>query len=144
MTTPAETVAEFFRVVRSGERPDRAAEYLAPEVLAHQVRSDSPETIRRDPEGYADHVRDMLSTFGPFRLTIDEFISDGDRVYVRWIQDGWHQDMIEGFPPTGRPLRTVGSAVYRVQQGKIIEYWMQQDQAGLLAQLEEAQDKRPL
>ena len=129
-------MSEFFRVVRSGERPDRAAEYLAQTVLAHQVRSDSPHTVQRDPEGYAEHVRDMVATFGPFSLTIDEFISDGDKVYVRWSQSGWHQSAIDGYPPTGRPLRTVASAVYRVERGKITEYWMQQEDAGLAAQLQ--------
>jgi SnoaL-like polyketide cyclase len=103
--TPAEAVSEFFRVVPSGERPDRAAEYLAPTVLAHQVRSDSPETIHRNLEGYAEHVRDMVAMFGPFSLTIEEFMAGGDKVFVRWTQHGWHRATIDGFPATGPPAR---------------------------------------
>ena len=141
MRTPAETVSEFFRVVRSGEQPDRAAEYLAATVLAHQVRSDSPETIQRDPDGYADHVREMVAMFGPFSLTIDEFIAQENKVYVRWTQNGWHKAEIDGFLPTGRPLRTVASAVYLVADGMITEYWMQQEDAGLTAQLQENQTR---
>ncbi|MFC0680310.1 ester cyclase [Lysobacter korlensis] len=135
MRTPEETVSEFFRVVRSGDRPELAREYLAPAVLAHQVRADSPDTIQRDPDGYTEHVRDMVATYGPFSLTIDEFIADGDKVYVRWTQTGWHRAPVDGFAPTGRPLRTVASAVYRVTGGMITEYWMQQEDSGLRAQL---------
>jgi predicted ester cyclase len=136
MRSPAETVTEFFRLVRSGAEVNRAGEFMTATVLAHQVRSDSRETIPRTPEDYAEHVRDMLATFGPFRLTIDELIADESKVYVRWAQDGWHRGPIGDFPPTGQPVRAVASAVYRVESGRIAEYWIQQDEAGLVTQLE--------
>nr|WP_231133976.1 ester cyclase [Motilibacter deserti] len=128
-------VREFFRVVRSGREPDRAGEFFAPVVLAHQVRSGAAETVRRTPEGYAGHVREMLGQFGRFNLTIDELVAAGDRVYVRWTQAGRHVGAIDGVAATGRPLTVVASAVYRVSGGRITEYWIQQEDSGLTAQL---------
>ncbi len=136
MRSATETVAEFFRIVRSGAEPDRAGEFLAATVLAHQVRSGSSDTIRRDPEDYAAHVREMLAAFGDFTVTVEELIAEGEKVYVRWVQDGWHRGPIAGFQPTGLAVRVVASAVYRVDRGRIIEYWIQQEDAGLLSQLE--------
>jgi predicted ester cyclase len=63
-------------------------------------------------------------------------LAQGDRVYVRWRQTGAHRGPIDGFPPTGRPLVEVASAVYRVRDGKIVEYWIQIDREGVRLQLE--------
>ncbi len=54
---------------------------MAPVVLAHQVQSEDEVTIERSPDDYADHVREMIATWGQFDLTIDEFLVDGARAY---------------------------------------------------------------
>jgi len=82
----------------------------------------------------------MLATFGRFRFFVDELLAEGDRVYVRWHQDGHHQLRDDGTPGTGRPVREVGSAVYRVEDGRVAEYWVQLDRAGLQAQLQDPED----
>jgi predicted ester cyclase len=136
-------VRAFIAEVRSGRNPDRAAEYMAPLVRAHQVVADRPHTVERTPQEYADHIREMCSAFGRFTLELEECLAQGDRVYVRWRQTGRHQALLEGFAPTGRTLIEVASAVYRVANGQIVEYWIQVDQAGLLHQLAEAATDRP-
>ncbi|MFJ9950514.1 ester cyclase [Kitasatospora sp. NPDC091207] len=60
---------------------------------------------------------------------------DGDRVHARWTQHGHHLAPINGRPPTGRPLTEKASAVYRVEAGRIVEYWIQIDRQGLPARL---------
>lgn len=108
---------------------------MAPVVLAHQIRAGATQVIDRSPANYAAHVREMIETFGAFSLTMDEMLVDGDKAYVRWTQHGSHLGAVDGHAPTGRPLETVGSAVYRVEDGMIAEYWIQQDAAGLADQL---------
>jgi predicted ester cyclase len=122
--------------VRSGAAPERAAEFMAGSVLAHQVRSEQTETVTRTPEQYAEHVREMIEAFGAFEFRVDELIVDGDRAYARWTQHGHHLAEIDGYAPTGQPVTEVASAVYRVENGLIAEYWIQIDRAGLTAQLE--------
>ncbi|HEU4325149.1 MAG TPA: ester cyclase [Roseiflexaceae bacterium] len=143
-TSPADVVRAFFSEVRSGRDPDRAVELMAPLVLAHQVVSEEPVTVERTPQNYADHVREMQAVFGRFELEISELLADGDRVYVRWRQTGRHMGEYDGFAPTGLPLVEIASAVYRVADGRIVEYWIQIDRAGLQAQLERnARAERP-
>lgn len=136
LQAPAHIVRGFFANVRSGRNPDDAQRYLAEQVWAHQVMADEPRSIARTPQDYADHVREMQAAFGDFTLEVTECLAEGDRVYVRWRQTGTHAGVIEGFEPTGRPLVEIGSTVYRVAQGRIVEYWIQLDRAGLQAQLE--------
>ena len=136
MTEPAAVVRTFFDVVRSGCDPDGAAAFMAPRVVAHQLTSEGEGTVERTPAEYAAHVREMLAAYGQFRLELTEVLADGDRVYVRWRQTGIHRREIDGFVPTGLPLVEIASAVYRVAEGRIAEYWIQIDREGLRTQLE--------
>ncbi len=129
MSPAARVVAEFLARVRVTGDPVAARRVLAPVVLCHQVVSEAPETVERTPEAYAAHVRDMREQFGPFRFVVAELISEDDRIYVRWQQ---HGHLLQG---DGRPVTDVGSAVYRVADGRIVEYWVQLDRLGLLAQI---------
>jgi len=129
---PERVVRSFFEVVRSGAAPDRAGEFMAPRVLAHQVQSEDPTTVERTPAQYAEHVREMLAAYGPFTVTLEEVLAARDRVYVRWRQQG--HDV--GRPhATGRPVTELASCVYRVVDGLVVEYWIQVDRAGVAAQL---------
>lgn len=136
MVTAAEVVEQFFKRVRSGQEPDAAHEYMATRVAAHQVTAENEVTVERSPSNYADHVREMIDAYGTFQLQIEEFLASGDRVYVRWKQTGTHVGEVDGFAPTGKPVIEIASAVYRIEEGNIVEYWIQIDREGIRRQLE--------
>jgi predicted ester cyclase len=142
LPTPVQIVRAFFVNVRSGLNPDDAHRYMANQVWAHQVVADEPRSILRTPQEYADHVREMQAAFGDFTIEITECLSEGDRVYVRWRQTGTHVGIIDGFEPSGLPLVEVASAVYRIERGRIAEYWIQIDRGGLWKQLEQNAQRR--
>lgn len=104
-------------------------------VIAHQIISGEAIAIERTPQNYTDHVHEFIDCYGKFDLVVEEFITQQSKVYVRWRQIGLHQNSIFGYPATGKTLITIGSAVYRVENGKIVEYWIQQENDGLKAQL---------
>lgn len=136
--SPDFVVRQFVERVRSGLEPEAACELMAPVVKAHQVVSGKPSMVERSPANYAEHIGEFLDAYGQYQLQIEEFMSAESKVYVRWRQVGRHMGTILGYAPTGRELVTVGSAVYRVESGRIVEYWIQQENAGLEAQLKEA------
>jgi len=131
------TVREFLEIVRSGKAPERSAEFMEDTVIANQMNSERYEVIKRTPQNYADHVRDFLATYGAYQFEITELIAGNDKVYVRWKQTGKHLTEIDGFKPTGLPVIEIGSAVYRLTDGKITEYWIQLDRKGLELQLQQ-------
>jgi predicted ester cyclase len=138
MSQPKQIVADFLNEVRSGANPERAADFMTDRVLAHQVVAEEELTVERTPEQYAAHVRDMLDAYGPFRFRVDELIAEDDRVYARWTQHGHHLAEVDGYAATGKPIVEVASAVYRVEHGRIAEYWIQIDRFGLIEQLQRA------
>jgi reactive intermediate/imine deaminase len=133
--TAGDVVRQFLNEVRTGLHPEKAKEYMADTVWAHQVNAESPTTVKRTPQNYTDHVHYFLQLFGKFEFEIQEFISQGNKVYVRWKQTGKHSKDIDGYKPTGLPLVEYTSAVYRVENNKIAEYWIQMDRLGMEEQL---------
>lgn len=133
--TAEQVVRGFFQEVRSGQAPDNAHLYMAPLVLAHQMNSENPVTVRRTPQEYADHVREMQAAYGTFQLEIEELIAGEDKVYVRWKQTGKHVGPAEGFAASGKEVIELASAVYRIDHNRIVEYWIQIDRHGILEQM---------
>ena len=135
-TAAARTVARFLAEVRVTGDEDAAVRLMAPVVRCHQVVAPEATTVLRTPQEYARHVQDMLAAFGRFRYVVTEVLADGDRVYVRWSQHGHQLLAPDGSPGTGRELTEVGSAVYRVEDDRVVEYWIQLDRLGILEQQE--------
>ncbi|MGE7941964.1 ester cyclase [Lysinibacillus xylanilyticus] len=133
--TPEQIVKKFFEEVRSGNNPDYAIELMADQVLAHQVISEEELTVLRTPQDYADHVKEMVEAYGDFTLEIQEFMVQENKVYVRWKQVGTHVGEVDGYQPTSLPVIEIASAVYRIEDEKIAEYWIQIDRAGIEKQL---------
>ena len=131
-TPAAVVVRRFLEVVRSGRQPDDAHHYMADRVLAHQLTGEHESTIRRTPAEYADHVRAMLIEHGNFTLETLTFVASDDLVAVTWRQIGEQ-------PPTGRdttkPVTELAACTYRVDSGRIVEYWLLIDRFGIEYQL---------
>jgi predicted ester cyclase len=134
-TSNKEIIKQFLEQVRSGKHPDKAFLFMADTVNAHQVNSENQVIVKRTPQNYADHIRDFLKMYGNYSFEITELLAEGDKVYVRWLQTGNHLAEIDGYSPTGKPLTEIAGCVYRLDGGKIVEYWVQADRLGLEKQL---------
>ncbi|NCD72555.1 Rid family detoxifying hydrolase [Mucilaginibacter agri] len=130
------TVRDFLEIVRSGKAPQRAGEFLADSAKAHQLNAEHPETIVRGPENYAQHVADFRSAYGHYQFNIDELFANGDKVYARWQQTGTQIADVDGFKATGLPVTVYINAVFKVANGKIVEYWVMTDRKGVDLQLQ--------
>ena len=119
--SPKALVEEFLIEVRSGKHPEFADRYMADKVVANQLVSEVVQVIERSPADYTEHVFEMKKEYGEFDFRIDELLADGDKVYARWTQ-------------MGCGIRQVTSCVYRVENGLIVEYWIQIDRLGLQLQ----------
>ncbi len=105
-----------------------------------------PDYVGYDPvapdEGQAHGPADvkmfveMVRTAVPdIHFTIEELIADGDKVIARWRLVGTQTGTLMGMPPTGRRGSVSGTIIYRVQEGLLVQAWMNWDAAGMLRQL---------
>lgn len=142
-TQPKAVVQGFLDNVRTGRDPDAVARYFAPQVPAHQITSEGETIVMRTPQNYAAHVREFLATYGQFSFEVADMIAEGDRVFVWWRQHGHHVGTVNGEHPTGAPLTSITAAIYRVKDGRIVEYWVLDDRKGLELQLQRLAEQSP-
>jgi steroid delta-isomerase-like uncharacterized protein len=85
-------------------------------------------------EGVVDRFTILVSAFAP-RFTIEDVISEGDRVVVRWTNAGTHIGEFAGAPATGRTFTIAGIDIYRLEGDLLAEHWHVIDQLSMLGQL---------
>jgi len=111
---------------------DVADELFAPDYVGHNPAD--PEDVR-GPEGAKERVSMHRNAFPDVRLSIEEQVTEGDRVVTRWIASGTHQGEMMGIAPTGNQVRVDGITISRMEDGKIVEEWELFDNLGLMQQL---------
>jgi steroid delta-isomerase-like uncharacterized protein len=93
----------------------------------------APEPL--DREGWKQGMAGFLTAFPDGHFVVDEVISEGDRVAVRYRFEGTHQDTFQGIPATGKAISLPGIVMYRAEGGQLVEAWTNADFLGLLQQL---------
>ena len=117
----------------NGGNLDVIDELFAPDYVGHDAPR--PEPVR-GREGMKDFLRMYHHAFSDAEITLDDVIVSGDRVVTRWTGRGTHDGDLMGIPPTGASVVFTGIRIFRVQDGRIVEGWVDWDTFGLLRQLE--------
>lgn len=122
-------VCQFYEQAATGQWED---ELLAPDVVYH-----GPPMIGeiQGREGFSALLDSFRSAFPGFQTTIDDVIADGDRVVVRHTHHATHLGDFLGIAPTGAHVVVPGIEMLRVRDGRITEFWHQDDFLSLLQQL---------
>ena len=69
-------------------------------------------------------------------MTIEDQLTDEDKVTTRWTARGTHAGELMGIEPTGRMATVTGITIQRFgANGQIVEGWTSWDMLGLLQQL---------
>ncbi len=89
------------------------------------------------PEGVERFVSQFLLSFPDLQHTVEEMITDGDRVVVRFSAHGTHSGAWMNFAPTRKSIQYTGVTWARVIDGKVIEHHTWWDKAELIEQIGE-------
>jgi steroid delta-isomerase-like uncharacterized protein len=86
-------------------------------------------------EGLNDVLRGMRSAFPDLHFSVEEQITEGNKVLTRFEWTGTHRGAFIGIPPTGRPVRVWGMVIDRLENGRIKDTRILMDMLGLMIQL---------
>ncbi len=89
------------------------------------------------PGAIAEAVNGQLNAFPDIEITVDEALSAGDLVAVRWTGAGTHEGELLGLAPTGEVANMTGINIYRISCGKVIESWSEMNMLQILQELRE-------
>jgi steroid delta-isomerase-like uncharacterized protein len=124
-------LSRFYKEVYVDWNMALADEVLSPQFTSHDWPNDGPT----GPQAFRDYYAAIRSAVPDARYEVDDLIAEGEKVVVRWTLLGTHQGDFGGIAPTGRPIALKGIAIYRVDDGKLMERWVVSDLHGLLEEI---------
>ena len=86
-------------------------------------------------EGLKDVLRGMRNAFPDLYFSVEEQISEDDKVLTRFEWSGTHRNDFLGVPATGRSVKVWGMVMDRLVDGRIKETRIIMDALGLMMQL---------
>ena len=123
-TTTRHSSSGTTRRCLNGRDLDAVGDYFADERMV--------EGVRRGCFSY-------FQAFPDLHVALDEFVAEGDRVFLRSTMTGTHDGEYKGIPATGRHVAAEAAEVFRIADGKFVGYWCMTNVAGLMRQLTEEQ-----
>jgi steroid delta-isomerase-like uncharacterized protein len=110
---------------------DLADELVSADYVDNVAGSGSPV----GPEGFKDAVNGVRAAFPDFTITINDMISEGDKVALVWTFIGTHKGELMGIAPTEKLIEFDGIYLYRFKDGKLVERSGKRDMFKLMSQL---------
>jgi steroid delta-isomerase-like uncharacterized protein len=124
-------VRRFVDEVITQGKIDSAAQYVWDDVLELVPLPGQGPGL----EGLKDIIRAMRAGFPDIVFSIQEQITEGDKVASRFEWTGTHKGAFLGVPATDRPVRVWGMVIDRLENGRIKDTRIIMDTLGLMAQL---------
>jgi len=108
------------------------ADVLAPGYVAHVPAAPGP---LEGLEAWRKFTAPFVEAFPDLRLTVEDILSEGDKVAARVAFHGTHRGEFQGIAPTVKEVAFSSIEVNRVVGGKVEEHWVELDLLGLMQQL---------
>lgn len=122
----------WFFEVWNQRREATVNELLAPDAAGHLEGG----LEVRGPAEFHPVRAALLGAFPDFEVQVDQIISEGDDVVVRWSAKGTHRGESLGFPASNRQAGFRGITWLRFKDGKIVEGWDAWNQGRMIQELQ--------
>ncbi len=131
-----QVVRGFYEKFVNEGNPDRAGEFLAPDVAFYLCG----QLMGSGPGVFVQLLTTLRAAFPDLHTTVEDVVSDGDMVCERVVTRGTHLGQLsfgpyQSIPPTGRRVEWQALSMFRVVGGRIVENWAMPDQLALLQQV---------
>ena len=132
-----------------GDMNRRAMWQIFDDLWPHDDVASVPELIdngyvRHDPlfpsrhrgfSGFLDVHQRLAHAFAARRFIVEQLVSTGEIVAVRWSFTATHVGPLAGFLATNRSISVNGITIGRLLNGRLTEEWVQWDTLELLRQI---------
>ena len=136
MENNKQLIIKFVEELWNQRKLEIAEDIFDNDCLTFQLRSGEPAALSpRGPEIIRNHISEWLSAFPDLTFTIEQMISEGDRVSTLLVMDGTHTGQWLGIPPSGKRVNIRMMTIHRIRNGKIIEDWVIVESLGFFQQL---------
>jgi predicted ester cyclase len=126
----ADQIRRIFEEGMNQHKAEVFDELIAPTYVNHNLPIPVPGA-----EGFKRVVGLFQNAFPDFHVDVAEVISEGDLVASRGYFTGTHQRDFQGIAPTGKSVKVAYIDIWRVEDGKLVENWVNLDMMGMMQQL---------
>ncbi len=113
-----EIIRRLYEDVSSGKIPAAGYSPRGMNFTQYTVSS-QPASLK----AFNSFFNKVISAFPDYTLNVENLITKGDRVMVRYTICGTHKGEFMGMDPTNERITIAGIDVFRLDNGKIIEHW---------------------
>jgi predicted ester cyclase len=106
-------------------------ETVATNIVSHRETGEEIHGLK----DFKQLVSGIFDAFPDIHWTIDDMVSEGDKVAVRFTLTGTHKGVYMGVPPTNKKGTMWAIEILRFVGGKSVESWSRMDTLGLMQQL---------
>jgi steroid delta-isomerase-like uncharacterized protein len=125
-------IRRFFDAWNS-RQPDAFDDLIAPDVVRHCEAT--PNVEARNLDQVKEFLRQDTAIFPDSVQTIKLLVAEGNLVAAWTTYEGTQQGPMGPFPPSGRKAQFDFGAVFRIEGGKIAEWWVTWDNMTILRAL---------
>ena len=86
----------------------------------------------------------FLAGFPDLTSTVDDVITQGDKLVLRWTVQGTHTGEFLGTPPTNKKIILPVTEIFRIADGQLVEAWDQYDRMHLMQQIGAIPESAPV
>ena len=124
-------IRRFYEELLSQGDLSVADELCTPDFIAHFLPPGMPSGVA----GLKQLLSMYRAAFPDLESRIEDLIAQEDTVVARAVTRGTNQGEFLGNPPTGKQVAVAGIDMFRLENGKIVEQWLNRDDLGLMQQV---------
>lgn len=109
------------------------AELVADDFQRHSAATQGPTVSSRNE--FVQLQQSFLASFPDQKVTIEQLVAEGNYVAMRAVYSGTQSGPLGSFPATGRKIESPFLGVFRIEDGLIVEFWVEWDNLVILNQL---------
>jgi steroid delta-isomerase-like uncharacterized protein len=127
-------IHRWFEEVWNQGRENMIDELTTKDAVSHGLSTVEGDNVR-GPASFKPFYQRLKSAFPDIHFTVDDVLSEGDKIAARISVTGTHTGLGLSLPPTNRPVELRGIVMARTRDGKIAEVWNNFDFLSLYQQL---------
>ncbi len=132
-TEQNKAVIRRFMDAWNSRQPEAFDELIAPNVVRHCQAT--PGVNVRSLDQLKEFLRQDTAVFPDSIQTITHLVAEGNLVAARSTYEGTQKGPMGPFPPSGAKAKFDFGAVFRIEGGKIAEWWVTWDNMTILRAL---------
>jgi steroid delta-isomerase-like uncharacterized protein len=131
--SPEEVIRRLYKEFWN-ERKLEVADQLISQ--SHALNSPHISGATVGPAAYKKQLAAFVTGFPDLRFTVEETITEKDKISVFWMLTGTHKGEFLGIEPTNKKVSITGITIHQIVDGKILDSQALWDAISLFQQLD--------